>query len=259
MNARLISCEVASVSDPCPNLRRITLHSPEFIGYQPSGPDEYFGLLMPRNGRRFETFTCTELNIRACIAALAEHVRPDLRWYTIRKVDAARGLVSFDVVLHSHAIGPGIAWISRARVGDTCGFWTANSLWQPTTNPQVLVADATGSPALLSILEGLSESALSRCSVAICAPSPSEVETTALSRFAPALRHFSLCHAPTADAPSRVTAIMNDWQLNDAHSLWASGEDRLVKAARKFGIQQLGLSPKSITFVPFWYEGKPRP
>ncbi|WP_407921623.1 SIP domain-containing protein [Corynebacterium epidermidicanis] len=41
--------------------------------------------------------------------------------------------------------------------------------------------------------------------------------------------------------------------------MWASGEDRLVKAARRYAIHDLKLPSSDVTFVPFWYLGKPRP
>lgn len=253
----LLSCTVWSVTDPCPNLRRITLHSPDFIGYHPSGPDEYFGLVMPQSGQSFSPFECSDINIRAAIARLPEDIRPNLRWYTVRKVDPERGLLSFDVVLH--AAGPGASWVSTAQPGDTCGFWTAQSLWQPTTAPQVLIADATGTPALLSILDRLPSPALARCSVAVCTPSLLDVELPALTSYAPRLAHCAITETSAADAPATIEHTLSTWHLTGTKKLWASGEDRLVKAARRYGIHRLGIPASEITFVPFWYEGKPRP
>lgn len=253
----LFSCTVWSVTDPCPNLRRITLHSPQFLGYQPTGPDEYFGLVMPQPGQHFIPFECSDINIRAAVARLPEPIRPNLRWYTIRKVDPDQGLLSFDVVLH--AAGPGSTWVSTAQPGDTCGFWTAQSLWQPTTADQVLVADATGTPALLSILDRLPSPALARCSVAVCTPSLHDVELSALTSYAPRLRNYAVTETIPASAPATMEQTLSGWSLSGAHKLWASGEDRLVKAARRYGIHRLGIPAKDITFVPFWYEGKPRP
>ncbi|QGU01512.1 Vibriobactin utilization protein ViuB [Corynebacterium kalinowskii] len=253
----LLSCTVASVVDPCPNLRRITLYSPSFVDYQITGPDEFFGLVMPQPGQQFVPFECQDVNVRAAVAALPTEIRPNLRWYTVRRVDPARGLLSFDVVLH--AAGPGSTWVATAQPGDTCGFWTAQSLWQPTTDTQVLVADATGTPALLSILDRLPSPALARCSVAVCTPSLHDVELPALTTYAPRLANFAVTEAAPGNAPLVMEETLSSWPLTDTAKLWASGEDRLVKAARRYGIHHLGMSAKDITFVPFWYEGKPRP
>ncbi|MEJ5929155.1 siderophore-interacting protein [Corynebacterium sp. H128] len=255
MSNRLLCCTVAATADIAPNLRRITLHSPGFFGYKLDGPDEFFGLLMPQPGQEFTPFPSSEPNIRASVAALPADIRPGLRWYTIRSVDPVQGLLDFDVVLHQDAPGPGSHWTSTASVGDTCGFWNCQALWQPTAGPQVLVADATGTPALLSILDQLDS--LASTSALVVTPSLEDIELDALEQLP--LRNLAVHVAPPAEAPSTLNDVLSDWSLTDTTKLWASGEDRLVKAARAFGIKSLGMNSKDITFVPFWYEGRPRP
>ncbi|AKK03753.1 siderophore-interacting protein [Corynebacterium epidermidicanis] len=208
MGKSVIACRVFDITDPCPNLRRSTLHSPDLIGAQLSGPDEYFGPLMPPTDVAFTPFDCVATNIRAAVQALPNETRPNLRWYTVRTLDASNGLLTFDVVLHNYVSGPGSTWISGAQVGDSCGICLAQSLWQPTTAPQILVADTTGTPALLSILDQLPSDALADCSVAVCAPSKSDIELPALPHYSPRLRHLSVKYSATSTAPQTIPDVL---------------------------------------------------
>lgn len=66
---RIIRATVYDVSTPAENLQRIVIHSPELVGFQLSGPDEFFGLFMPPNTHEdlHLPFYSGETNIRACV------------------------------------------------------------------------------------------------------------------------------------------------------------------------------------------------
>lgn len=106
-----------------PRLHRLTFTAEVFADYPLSGPDEYFGLLMPRPGQHFRPFGLNSTNIRAAVATIPQETRPDLRWYTIRSLDRERKLMDVDVVTHGDT-GPGSRWIRQARPGDTAGMFT---------------------------------------------------------------------------------------------------------------------------------------
>lgn len=132
------------------------------------GPDEFFGLLMPPPNQPFsspEDFAATPiegLNIRAAVAAMPPEVRPNLRWYTVRHLDKARGLLAFDVATHGvsaedvHSTsGPGLSWCLSAQPGDPAGLWTCQGLWHREHRTQLLVADPTSLLSMRAILEYL--------------------------------------------------------------------------------------------------------
>lgn len=48
---RCFAVTVSEVADVAAHLRRITVQAPELRDYRPTGPDEYFGLVIPRPGR----------------------------------------------------------------------------------------------------------------------------------------------------------------------------------------------------------------
>ena len=66
---QIIRATVYDVSTPAENLQRIVIHSPELVGFQLSGPDEFFGLFMPPNTHEdlHLPFYSGETNIRACV------------------------------------------------------------------------------------------------------------------------------------------------------------------------------------------------
>ena len=52
-----------------PRLHRLTFTTDAFADFPLTGPDEYFGLVMPKPGRDFEPFDIDGVNIRAAVAA----------------------------------------------------------------------------------------------------------------------------------------------------------------------------------------------
>ena len=135
-------------------LRRITFRAPEFTGFVPTGPDEYFGLLMAPPGRGLTMPSADRFNVRQAIRKLPEGRRPDLRWYTIRALRPAAGEIDVDFVLHGDA-GPGSRWASAAEPGDEAGFRAGNATYRPPADggDHLLAADETALPALSAILE----------------------------------------------------------------------------------------------------------
>jgi NADPH-dependent ferric siderophore reductase len=78
------------------------------------------------------------------------------RNFTVRRHDRAAATIDVEFFLHGD-IGIASAWAARARVGDAVGFAGPRTHWVPTPAADwcLLVADETGLPALLAILESL--------------------------------------------------------------------------------------------------------
>ncbi|WP_161970295.1 siderophore-interacting protein [Corynebacterium pseudodiphtheriticum] len=76
-------------------LLHIVVHAEELKSYILTGPDEFFGLLIPPPNQPFsspESFAASPiegLNIRVAVAATPPppEMRPSLRWYTVRCLD----------------------------------------------------------------------------------------------------------------------------------------------------------------------------
>ncbi|SDS50143.1 siderophore-interacting protein [Corynebacterium timonense] len=248
-----------------PRLHRLTFTAEAFADYPLSGPDEYFGLLMPQPGQSFRPFELTGINIRAAVATMPEATRPDLRWYTIRSLDRAQKRIDVDVVTHGDS-GPGSRWIRRARPGDTAGMFTCPALWTPPTTSQLLLADASALPAMRHILDyqqANAPEALAQTHVVAVVTDPAEVEDGLAEQWGEKLASFTFVEAPkTAETEATLAALhaLFDTAAGDKpRSVWVSGEGNLTKAVRALAVKEWGLDPADVTWVPFWFHGKARP
>ncbi|MDY5786473.1 siderophore-interacting protein [Corynebacterium sp.] len=245
-----------------PRLRRLTFTSDAFADFSLSGPDEYFGLIMPKDGQPFTPFSVDGVNIRAAVAAIPEETRPDLRWYTIRSLDRANRLIDVDVVTHGDS-GPGSRWIRRARPGDTAGMFTCPALWTPPTDSQLLVADASALPALRHILayqKANAPEALAETHVVAVVTSPDEVEDGLTVQWGGALGSLTLVEAQaTAESEPTLQVLRERFSAAPPRSVWVSGEGKLTKAVRALAVKGWGLPSDNVVWVPFWFHGKARP
>jgi NADPH-dependent ferric siderophore reductase len=142
--------EVVRVAPVTPLMRRITLTAPEFdadLGVEQPGeiitlgwPDPGTELVLPQLGWRFPAGK-REQHWRNFTV---RHHRPDL------------SEIDVDFFLHGDR-GRASAWAIRARPGHTVGFAGPRTHWEPNSGADwsLLVADETGLPALLAILETL--------------------------------------------------------------------------------------------------------
>lgn len=140
---------VAAISAPTPAMTCLTLHAPAFADPGIEQPGEVLTLgwapgeqelVLPEAGWRFPAG------------------RREQHWrnFTVRRHDRAHATIDVDFFLHGVA-GHGTDWAKHARIGDHVGFAGPRAHWEPDPDARwcLLVADATGLPALLAILESL--------------------------------------------------------------------------------------------------------
>ena len=269
MSHTLLSATVTANEQLKPRLHRLTFTSPAFSRHRLSGPDEFFGLLMPQQGQQFVPFDIDGANIRAAVSALPAERRPELRWYTIRKFRPARHEIDVDVVTHGDS-GPGSRWIRRARPGDTVGIFTCPALWTPPTGPQLLVADVTALPALRHILayqHANAAHALRHTDVVAVVSSPEEIEDRFVSEWSRLLRRLTIVSATQPGEAGAVVRLLRNTYgtgtgTNTAavpDSVWVSGEGELPKQVRHLAVSGWGKSPADVVWVPYWFRGRARP
>ncbi|WP_293822567.1 siderophore-interacting protein [uncultured Corynebacterium sp.] len=246
-----------------PRLHRLTFYAEAFRTYTLTGPDEFFGLVMPQAGQEFTPFPVDGINLRAAVAAIAEEKRPDLRWYTIRAFHPEEATVDVDVVTHGDN-GPGSRWIRRAQADDTAGFYTCNALWRPTEGEQLLVADASALPALRHILayqEVHNPAMLRATDVMAVVTSADEVEPGLAARWEASVRSLRIIHTePHQETDAIITALRADYASTPWPGyVWASGEGELAKSVRGLAVNEWRLDADDVTWVPYWFYGRARP
>ena len=221
--------EVAAVTAVTPTMARFTLTHPAFADFGVEEPgeiitlgwcDEGEELVLPQLGWRFP-------------GGREQHWRN----YTVRAIRPAQAEVDVDFFLHGDA-GRAAAWAERAQPGDCVGFAGPRLHWKGLNGYDwsLLVADETGLPALLAILE---TRPADHRSIAIAgADDPQEIETAA---------DVDLRWMPAADIVDAVRAL----SLPDGPgAVWGGGHSpalttirRHVRAQRKFArgvVQVLG-------------------
>lgn len=275
---RVTVVDNATIAD---NLRRLTLHAPEFASHSLTGPDEFFGLIMPAIGERFLPPTLEDdniRNIRAAVNAIDEDKRPALRWYTIREHLPEKSCITVDIVTHGDN-GPGSAWVLRAQPGQEAGYYPGDTRWTPQLtpeqhSPQLLIADCSSAPALRSILEHKARHApedLELSDVILVAEAahtedlisahslPTTFEPGFAEEWEARLRSLNVTYQ--AKIEDTLKEIYSDagTELSHPTSMWVCGEGELAKQARRYAINSLGVDAEHIVWIPFWLFGRPRP
>ncbi len=256
-------------------MKRIVIYSPELVGFQLSGPDEFFGLFMPSNLSKDLHLPRHGggANIRASVAAMPETQRPNLRWYTVRSLDSERGLMAFDVATHGvknpneEHVGPGLAWALSARVGDQVGIWTCQGLWHRAHNSQTLIADPSSTPSIRAILEytqAFAPEQLCDMHLVVVAENYGDLEPSLVADWENKLGSLEVLFSATT---SFSTAVMSHLQQLDRANhpatqckyVWVAGEGQLCKEVRRHAIHTWGLNSESVQWCPYWFLGRARP
>ncbi|WP_312097279.1 siderophore-interacting protein [Corynebacterium dentalis] len=276
---RLIPVTVHSADYLTDNLLRIVVHAEELNSYALTGPDEFFGLLMPPPNQPFtspEEFSggpIEGLNIRAAVAAMPPEVRPNLRWYTVRYLDKTRGLLAFDVATHgvsaedAHSTtGPGLTWCLSAQSGDPAGLWTCQGLWHREHHKQLLVADPTSLPSVHAILEYLTTlfpEQLADTHVIAVTSADSDSEPH-LEDWHIALGSLTQVTAPSDGYAQAIAEHLAEedqplQSYSDVDYVWVAGEGDFCKVVRSHAIKKWQLNKDNILWCPYWFVGKARP
>jgi NADPH-dependent ferric siderophore reductase len=140
---------VTAIHSLTPAMRRFTLHAPEFADPGIEQPGEIITLGWPADG---EPLVLPAVGWRFSAGVPEQHWRN----FTVRDYAPHRATIDIDFFLHGD-VGRASAWAGRARVGDEVGFAGPRTHWEPdpAATWSLLVADETGVPAQMAILETL--------------------------------------------------------------------------------------------------------
>ncbi|MFK4790742.1 siderophore-interacting protein [Microbacterium sp. ZW T5_56] len=249
VGARVFLATVTRTRQLTPHMRRLTLTAAEFSDYAPIGPDEYLGLLMPRDDEA--PLRLPEEggeNIRAAVAEIPEHERPDLRWYTLRAHRPAQREIDVDFVVHGDE-GPGTRFALRARIGSVLGVRECTALYAalPEASTRIIVGDETALPAIARILE---DTSCDHTRVFIEIGDPADAQPLA-GDVEWVLRG--------GDRPGdRLVAAVRDADLGARIDYaWVCGERLAVQEIRRHLVDH-GVAKDRITFSGYWRVGEAR-
>ena len=230
-----------------PGMVRLTFGGPGLARFKTTGiGDEYLRLFFPNE-------TTGKLHL--------PHITEDGRWtypdgqeaircstYTVRRFRADQGEVDIDFVVHDGGLAS--EWAQTASPGDRITINNPRGLYAPPADTiwQLLVADATGLPALSRLLE----------------QTPSHVQSRVFIEVAEADHEQDLPAHPGATvtwlhksgngvAPSRMGEVVRAVPLPATPGyVWVAGEQKVVRAIRKFVRQELKLPAERYELVGYW-------
>lgn len=279
-----LRCRVESIEVLAEELVRVHLHSPAFADLRLTGPDEFFGLVMPTSDASLDGLadalaTGDRTNLRAVIASCDSAWRPELRWYTFRSLNRENATACFDVATHGKRSrsdstkdtteafpAPGVNWVLRAQAGDECAVYTSRGLWHHPSSQQLLIADPSALPSVWAILDycqNFHPNTLRTIRVIALAETDADIEVPALHQWEETLAGLDVVKGPYARHKELLT--MQIEKLAQQHPefhpeyLWASGEMGMAKTARKLGMEIFGLDSAAIQWCVYWIAGKARP
>ncbi|ERS40294.1 hypothetical protein HMPREF1292_00784 [Corynebacterium sp. KPL1995] len=279
-----LRCRVESIEVLAEELVRVHLHSPAFADLRLTGPDEFFGLIMPTSDASLDGLadrlaTGDRTNLRAVIASCDSAWRPELRWYTFRSLNRENATACFDVATHGkrrrsdntkdtpEALpAPGVNWVLRAQAGDECAVYTSRGLWHHPSSQQLLIADPSALPSVWAILDycqSFHPNTLRTIRVIALAETDADIEVPALHQWEETLAGLDVVKGPYTRHQELLT--MQIEKLAHQHPefrpeyLWASGEMGMAKTARKLGMEIFGLDSAAIQWCVYWIAGKARP
>ena len=173
--------------------------------------------------------------------------------YTVRRHSPETGEIDIDFVVHEGGLAS--EWAQRAMPGDTVTINSPRGLYNPPQDSvwQLLVADATGLPALCRLLEQTPGRVQSRVFVEIARPEDEQ----ALPAH-PGATVTWLHHSGNGVAPSRLEDVVRAVPLPATPGyIWVAGEQKVVRAVRKYVRQELKLPKERYELVGYWiHEGE---
>ncbi|MDK8845371.1 siderophore-interacting protein [Corynebacterium sp. MSK297] len=277
-----VRCRVESIEVLADELLRVHLHSPAFADLRLTGPDEFFGLIMPTSDTSLDGLENAladgdRANLRAVIASCDSAWRPELRWYTFRALDRENATACFDVATHGKRTGrestddhafpaPGVNWVLRAQPGDECAIYGSRGLWHHPSSRQLLIADPSALPSVWAILEYCQRfhpDTLRTIRVIALAETDADIEAAALHQWQKTTGGVDVVTGPYAQHQELLAAHVQELARQhpefQPEYLWASGESGMAKTARKLGMSIFGLDSAAIQWCVYWIAGKPRP
>lgn len=247
MSTMFFEAKVLGRQSLTPGMIRLSFGGDGLAGFPGTGmPDEYLRLFFPDRGTG-----------RLHLPVITE----DGRWtypdgqevihcstYTVRQHRPEMGEIDIDFVVHEGGVAS--EWAQKAEPGDVITINRPRGLYTPPADItwQLLVADATGMPALARILEQTPKHVQSRVFIEIAAPE--HEQPLPHHEFATVTW---LHRSGNGVAPSRMADVVKAMPLSATPGyIWVAGEQKVVRAIRKHVRQQLKLAPERYELVGYW-------
>jgi NADPH-dependent ferric siderophore reductase len=233
-----------------PRMRRVTLAGDDLQRFASGGL--HVRLLFPKRRGVPPVWPTTGADGRPCWPETAD--RPDVRIYTIRAIDVAKGEIDIDFVLHEGEAMPGARFAADARLGDIVGMTGPGGGSIGEADWYLLAGDETALPAIARILEELpaGAKAVVRIEVADAA------ERRDLRSSAKLDLQWLCRDGALAGTTDRLVRAVRDVALpSDGRPVfaWTGCEHAAFRSIRKYLREECRLSRNEHLAVAYWRRG----
>ncbi|MGI6854394.1 DUF2218 domain-containing protein [Mesorhizobium sp. 1B3] len=239
---------VKSATSLTPLMRRLTLQGEDLHRFHSGGL--HVRLLIPKDRSAPPSWPVMGEDGRPCWPSLDK--RPDVRIYTLRRVDADRGEVDIDFVLHDGSDMPGARFAAEARPGDVVGMTGPGGGVVPAADWYLLAGDETALPAIARMLEELPPPA--HAAVRIQIADRDEIQPL---RSKASLDLQWLCRNAAGGACGLADAVRSVEWPRDERSVfaWAGCEHRDFVAIRRYLRQERAMPRDRHLVAAYWRRG----
>lgn len=255
---RVFGAEVIATSPLSPGLVRVAFGGPDLKEFLSTGVgDEYLRIFFPHTADRGWVSLPEPSEDRGWDFPEGAPEAP-MRTYTVRSHRPDAGEVDIDFVVHEGGIAA--AWALAAQPGDVVGINSPTALYAPPADVtwQLLVADQTGLPGALRILEQTQPGVRTRLVLEI----PDDEHRVTLPAIARADEvEVRWVHGGNGHDHSRVAEVvrqsLTDEQLAgglDEGYVWVAGETKVLREVRRFLRREHGIPGDRYKVVGYWTE-----
>jgi NADPH-dependent ferric siderophore reductase len=241
---------VERVADLTPHMRRLTLSGHDLARFASGGL--HVRLLIPRNSDATPVWPVMGADGRPRWPEGED--RHDVRIYTLRRVDVARGEVDIDFVMHAGDAMPGAQFAAKAKSGDIVGMTGPGGGSARAADWCLLAGDETAIPAIARILEELPQT--THAVVRIQVADGGEVQP--LHTAARLDLEWVFRNSRSAGQASTLAQAVREivWPDNGRSVFaWAGCEYKDFLAIRKYLRQEKGLTRDEHLVVAYWRSG----
>ena len=237
---------VLSTTDLTPHMRRVTLVGEDLERFA-TNENLHVRLYFPKPG------TEPQWPLRGA-DGLSQPVdpdrSPDMRKYTIRRIDLAAGQVDIDFVLHADA-GPGSAWAERAKAGDRLGMAGPGGRGVKKADWYLLAGDETALPAIARVLEGLPTDASGRVIIEV------ESKDDKIELEHPGGMTIEWLHRSETGSSLDAAVCAVEVPRYGSRFCWAGAEFETIQHIRRHWRDACSLSKEEQLAVAYWRRGAP--